>query len=183
MLLRSRAGRDAESELDELDELNGPDGLDGVGAWLRERLPDLLAESRVPGAAVAVRVGDEVVEAAAGVLSTATGVEATVDSLFQIGSITEVMTATLVMQLVDEGELDLDAPVRTVLTEFRIADERAAQRITARHLLSHVAGFEGDIFTDTGKGDDCLAAGGGTSARSPCPSSPACRLTLARPST
>ncbi|MFJ4770803.1 serine hydrolase domain-containing protein [Streptomyces uncialis] len=138
---------------DGLDRVNG---LDGVGAWLRHRLPGLLDESRVPGAAVAVTAGDEVVEAAAGVLSTATGVEATVDSLFQIGSVTKVVTATLVMQLVDEGRLDLDAPVRAVLPEFRIADERAARRITARQLLSHTAGFEGDIFTDTGKGDDCL---------------------------
>ncbi|WP_229698829.1 serine hydrolase domain-containing protein [Wenjunlia tyrosinilytica] len=138
---------------DGLDELEGPDK---VGAWLRHRLPGLLAESRVPGAAVAVLAGDEVVEAAAGVLSTATGVGATVDSLFQIGSITKVVTATLVMQLVDEGRLDLDAPVRAVLPEFRIADERAARRITARQLLCHVAGFEGDVFTDTGKGDDCL---------------------------
>lgn len=130
--------------------------LDEIGAWLRHRLTDLLAENRVPGAAVAVRAGDETVDAAAGVLSTATGVEATVDSLFQIGSITKVLTATLAMQLVDEAELDLDAPVRTYLPEFRIADERAAERITVRQLMCHVAGFEGDIFTDTGKGDDCI---------------------------
>ncbi|MCM2392072.1 serine hydrolase domain-containing protein [Streptomyces albipurpureus] len=138
------------------DGLDKLDGLDRVGAWLRHRLPDLIVESGVPGAAVAVCAGDEVVEAAAGVLSTATGVGATVDSLFQIGSITKVVTATLVMQLVDEGRLDLDAPVRAVLPEFRIADEQAARRITTRHLLCHAAGFEGDIFTDTGKGDDCL---------------------------
>ncbi|MEU5401262.1 serine hydrolase [Streptomyces sp. NPDC005963] len=138
------------------DGLGEVDGLDGVGVWLRQRLPGLVVESGVPGAAVAVSVGDDVVEAAAGVLSTATGVGATVDSLFQIGSITKVVTATLVMQLVDEGRLDLDAPVREVLPEFRIADERAARQITARQLLCHIAGFEGDVFTDTGKGDDAL---------------------------
>ncbi|GAA4363650.1 serine hydrolase domain-containing protein [Actinomadura verrucosospora] len=130
--------------------------LDEIGAWLRHRLADLLAENRVPGAAVAVCAGGETVDAAAGVLNTATGVEATVDSLFQIGSITKVLTATLAMQLVDEERLDLDAPVRTYLPEFRIADERAAERITVRQLMCHVAGFEGDIFTDTGKGDDCV---------------------------
>ncbi|MGV9771738.1 serine hydrolase domain-containing protein [Streptosporangium sp. NPDC003464] len=130
--------------------------LDEVGAWLQHRLPDLLTENQVPGAAVAVCAGDETVEAAAGMLSTVTGVEATVDTLFQIGSITKVLTTTLAMQLVDEGELDLDAPVRAYLPEFRIADERAAERITVRQLMCHVAGFEGDIFTDTGKGDDCL---------------------------
>jgi CubicO group peptidase (beta-lactamase class C family) len=131
-------------------------GLDGVGAWLRERLPGLLAESGVPGAAVAVDLAGEVVEAAAGVLSTATGVEATTDSLFQIGSITKTVTATLVMQLVDEGLLDLDTPVRSVLPGFRLADERAAETVTVRQLLCHTAGFEGDVFTDTGRGDDCL---------------------------
>ncbi|MER6808725.1 serine hydrolase domain-containing protein [Spirillospora sp. NPDC000708] len=127
-----------------------------IGAWLRHRLPDLLAENRVPGAAVAVCADGETVDAAAGVLNTVTGVEATVDSLFQIGSITKVLTATLAMQLVDDGMLDLDAPVRTYLPGFRIGDERAAERVTVRHLMCHVAGFEGDVFTDTGKGDDCL---------------------------
>ena len=98
----------------------------------------------------------EVIDRAAGVLSTATGVEATTDSLFQIGSITKVWTTTLVMQLVDEGLLELDAPVRTYLPDFHIADESAAAAITVRMLLCHTAGFEGDIFTDTGRGDDCV---------------------------
>ncbi|MFJ7200291.1 MULTISPECIES: serine hydrolase domain-containing protein [unclassified Streptomyces] len=127
-----------------------------IGVWLRERLPGLIDECQVPGAAVAVQAGGRYVEAAAGVLSTGTGVRATVDSLFQIGSITKVVTATLVMQLVEEGLLDLDLPVVDVLPEFRIADAEAGRRVTPRRLLSHTAGFEGDIFTDTGKGDDCL---------------------------
>ncbi|MGW2157456.1 serine hydrolase [Nonomuraea sp. NPDC001699] len=130
--------------------------LEEIGAWLRHRLAGLLAENEVPGAAVAVAAGRETVEVAAGTLSTATGVEATTGSLFQIGSITKVLTATLAMQLADEGRLDLDAPVRAHLPEFRIGDERAARRITTRQLMCHVSGFEGDVFTDTGKGDDCV---------------------------
>jgi CubicO group peptidase (beta-lactamase class C family) len=125
-------------------------------AWLTGTLPTLVAEHRVPGAAVAVLVGDDVVEAAAGVLSKATGVEATPDSLFQIGSITKVWTATLAMQLVDEGALDLDATVRTYLPDFAVADGDASARMTVRQLLCHTTGFEGDIFTDTGQGDDCV---------------------------
>ena len=81
---------------------------------------------------------------------------ATADSVFQIGSITKLWTSTLVMQLVDEGKVDLDATVRTYLPEFRIGDEDAAARITVRQLLNHTSGFEGDIFTDTGVGDDCI---------------------------
>ena len=60
------------------------------------------------------------------------------------------------MQLVDEGKVDLDVPIRRYLPEFRIADESAAARITTRQLLCHTAGFEGDIFTDTGLDDDCV---------------------------
>jgi CubicO group peptidase (beta-lactamase class C family) len=130
--------------------------LNEITTWLNGRFSELLAEHKVPGAAIAILAGGEVVDFAAGVLSKGTGVEATTDSVFQIGSITKVWTTTLVMQLVDEGKLDLDAPVRAVLPEFRLADESAAATITARQLLSHTAGFEGDIFTDTGRGDDCV---------------------------
>jgi CubicO group peptidase (beta-lactamase class C family) len=130
--------------------------LDDLQAELTATLPALLARHKVPGAAVAVSVGDEVVDAAAGVLSKGTGVEATPDSLFQVGSITKVWTATLAMQLVDEGKLDLDATVRTYLPDFAVADDDASARMTVRQLLCHTTGFEGDIFTDTGTGDDCV---------------------------
>jgi CubicO group peptidase (beta-lactamase class C family) len=130
--------------------------LPEVKAWLAEQLPTLIEKYNVPGAAVAVLADGEVVDSAAGVLSKATGVEATPDSVFQIGSITKLWTSTLVMQLVDEGKVDLDVPVRKYLPEFKIKDEDAAAQITTRQLLSHTSGFEGDIFTDTGVGDDCV---------------------------
>ncbi len=132
--------------------------LRDVQTWVAEQLPALIDKYQVPGAAIAVQVDGEVFDAAAGILSKTTGVEATPDSVFQIGSITKLWTSTLVMQLVDEGKVDLDVPVRTYLPEFRIGDESAAAKITTRQLLSHTAGFEGDIFTDTGLGDDCLEA-------------------------
>lgn len=130
--------------------------LSEINDWLQENLPRLVAEHGVPGATAAVTMSGEVVEAAAGVLNKNTGVETTTDSVFQIGSITKVWTTTLAMQLVDEGLLDLDAPVREYVPEFRIADEDAAKRITVRQLMSHTSGFEGDLFTDTGRGDDCV---------------------------
>jgi CubicO group peptidase (beta-lactamase class C family) len=130
--------------------------FDDVQAWLDEKLPELLRKYHVPGAAWAVAQGDQVIDGAVGLLSKATGVEATADSVFQIGSITKLWTSTLVMQLADEGRVDLDQPVRAYLPEFRVADEVASAVITVRQLLNHTAGFEGDIFTDTGVGDDCL---------------------------
>src|SRR5215469_12657033 len=131
--------------------------LSEIKGWLEDRLPAILGERRVPGAAVAVSAGDEVIDHAAGVLSKSTKVDATPDTVFQVGSITKVWTTTLVMQLADEGKLDADAPVRRYLPDFRIADDLAAATITVRHMLCHTAGFEGDIFTDTGRGDDAIA--------------------------
>ena len=130
--------------------------LDEVKAWLDTRLPELITTYDVPAAAVAVSVGEDSVEAAAGVLSLSTGVAATTDSVFQIGSITKVWTATMVMQLVEQGRVDLEAPVQRYLPDFRVADATASSAMTVRQLLSHTAGFEGDIFTDTGPGDDAL---------------------------
>ncbi|MCG5215822.1 serine hydrolase domain-containing protein [Streptosporangium sp. KLBMP 9127] len=131
--------------------------LDTLADWLGERLPELIAEHRVPGAVIGVYANGEHLERAAGVLNTRTGVPVTTDSLFQIGSITKVWTATLALQLVEDGKLDLDLPVRAYLPEFRLADESAAALITTRHLLCHTAGFEGDTVTDTGRGDDAIA--------------------------
>lgn len=130
--------------------------LTDTGAWLQATLGDLIARGGVPAASVAVLSGGRVVTASAGVLNTGTGVEATTDSLFQIGSITKVWTATLIMQLVDEDRLDLDAPVAGILPGFALGEQDAATTITTRQLLSHTAGFEGDYFTDTGTGDDCV---------------------------
>ncbi|WP_328326611.1 beta-lactamase family protein [Kribbella sp. NBC_00382] len=130
--------------------------LSEIETWLQDRLPALLAEHQVPGTAVGVLFGDEVIDHAAGVLSKATEVPATADTVFQIGSITKVWTTTLVMQLVDEGRIDLDKPLREYLPEFVIGDEAAAAVITIRQLLSHTSGFEGDLFNETGKGDDAV---------------------------
>ncbi|MEV6414604.1 serine hydrolase domain-containing protein [Kribbella sp. NPDC051718] len=130
--------------------------LSEIETWLQDRLPALLAEHQVPGTAVGVLFGGEVIDHAAGVLSRATDVPVTPDTVFQIGSITKVWTTTLVMQLVDEGKIDLDKPLRDYLPEFVISDEAAAAVITVRQLLSHTSGFEGDIFNETGKGDDAI---------------------------
>ncbi|MEO3875431.1 serine hydrolase domain-containing protein [Nonomuraea sp. B12E4] len=125
---------------------------------LRERLATQAERHGVPGAALAVLRNGVVAEAATGVLNTRTGVAATTDSVFQVGSITKTWTATLIMQLVDEGLLDLDRPIRDHLPAFALADEAAAALVTARHLLTHTAGFAGEDLTDYGRDDGAVAA-------------------------
>lgn len=128
------------------------------GQHWQQQLDELAADHGVPGAVLGVlRLGDpDVYNWATGVLNIVTGVPVTTDSLFQIGSITKTWTATLIMQLVDEGRLDLDAPVTDVLPELQLGDPELAKQVTMRHLLTHSSGIDGDIFVDTGRGDDCL---------------------------
>lgn len=126
-------------------------------AELETKLSELIAKHEVPGAQLAVLDGDEIVESAAGVLSVRTGFPVTSDALFLPGSIGKLYTATLVLMLAQEGRLDLDTPIRAYLPDFRVQDEEAAAIVTPRNLLSHTSGFDGDHFTDTGRGDDALA--------------------------
>lgn len=123
-------------------------------SWLDENLTRLIDKHGVPAASIAVLADGQVSAAAAGILNLNTGVEATIDAVFQVGSITKLWTTTLIMQLVAEGKVDLDRPVRDYLPEFKLADEATAAAVTPRHLLTHTGGFSGDAFTPTSRGDD-----------------------------
>ncbi|CCH30101.1 serine hydrolase domain-containing protein [Actinosynnema sp. NPDC047251] len=127
----------------------------------QERLDVLATAHDVPGVQVGVLELDadgnaEVRVLVSGVTSLDTGVTVTEDTLFQYGSISKVWTTTLLMQLVDEGLLTLDTPVVDVLPEFRLADPEHAPKVTVRQLVTHTSGIDGDIFLDTGDGDDCV---------------------------
>lgn len=135
-----------------VSDLQTPTRLRGFSSRFRAALD----RHRVPGGSIAILDGDDLLEVAAGVLNVNTGERATPGSLFQIGSITKSYAATLVMQLVDEGRLDLDVPVTRYLPEFSVLDEDVTTRVTMRHLLSHTSGIQGDHFVDTGRGDDCV---------------------------
>jgi CubicO group peptidase (beta-lactamase class C family) len=60
------------------------------------------------------------------------------------------------MGLVEEGKIGLDETIASYLPDFQVADEEVSRSVTIRQLLAHTAGFDGDHFEDTGRGDDCL---------------------------
>lgn len=62
-------------------------------------------------------------------------------TIFRIGSISKLFTWTAVMQLAEQGKLDLNADVNTYLTDFKIPDTYP-EPITLAHLMTHTAGFE-----------------------------------------
>ena len=121
------------------------------------RLGELARQARVPGAVLGIWTGDQEILAACGVLNRATRVRVSTDSVFQVGSITKLWTATMIMQLIDEGLLSLDTTVAQALPGVRLGAPDLADQVTVTHLLTHTSGIDGDIFTDTGRGDDCVA--------------------------
>jgi len=131
-----------------------------AGSW-QPRLADLLTRHGVPGASVGVLRRDPGTDAnerfavAAGVLNVRTGLACTPESVFQIGSITKSWTATLILRLVEAGKLSLDGSPAAVLPEL-VLPEELAHRVTIRQLLDHTSGLDGDVISDTGRGDDCL---------------------------
>jgi CubicO group peptidase (beta-lactamase class C family) len=120
------------------------------------RLGELARQARVPGAALGIWTDGQEILAACGVLNRATRARVSTDSVFQVGSITKLWTASMIMQLVDEGQLSLDTTVAQALPGLRLGADLADQ-VTVAHLLTHTSGIDGDIFTDTGRGDDCVA--------------------------
>jgi CubicO group peptidase (beta-lactamase class C family) len=120
----------------------------------------LIAEHNVPGAVLGVFDGKETTAVASGIANRNTGAAMTPDTLFLTGSITKVWVTTIAMMLVEAGEIDLDAPVRTYLPEFRVADDEATRSITVRHLLTHSSGIDAADYIpdDLGRGAGNIAA-------------------------
>ena len=131
-------------------------GPNGLSDWLSARLTEYAAQFGIIGAAAALLQGDALAQAAAGVLNVSTGVTATPDALFQLGSITKTFTATLALQLLEQGRIELDAPVRKYLPDFGVASDRVSADLTVRHLLTHTSGIDGEFFIDTGTDSDCI---------------------------
>ncbi|HEY0303265.1 MAG TPA: serine hydrolase domain-containing protein, partial [Rhizomicrobium sp.] len=122
-----------------------------------DRLAEAARRCGVPGASIAVFRDGVVHTAAFGVLDSDTRAPATPDTLFHVGSVTKPCVATAIMVLVEQGGLELDAPVARYLPELKLAGAPVSRRMTVRQLLSHTSGIDGDFFVDTGAGDDCLA--------------------------
>ncbi|MCG5438333.1 serine hydrolase domain-containing protein [Micromonospora foliorum] len=132
-----------------------------VNAWLDGLLPAALDRTGIAGATVAVVNNGRIITTRGyGYADTGAGGNEAVPvdpdrHLFRMGSVSKLVTATAVLQLVQSGKLDLDADVETYL-DFDLPRhyERA---VTLRHLLTHTAGFEeriaGLIGTDGGDVD------------------------------
>lgn len=111
---------------------------------------------QVPGVAIGIYHKGEELAAGFGITSAEHPLPVTVDTLFQTGSISKTFTGTLMMMLVEQGKVDLDAPAQKYIRDFKVKDSEVSKTVTVRHLLTHMGGWVGDYFNDFGNGDDAL---------------------------
>jgi CubicO group peptidase (beta-lactamase class C family) len=121
-----------------------------LDAFFAGALGGLMAERHVPGAVVlVVKDGDVLFARGYGAADLATGRPVDPETtLFRVASVSKLFTATAVMQLVEQGKLDLDADVNGYLEEFQVPKAFAAP-ITLRHLLTHTPGFDDSFLHGT----------------------------------
>jgi len=96
---------------------------------------------KIPGASLTIVEGDRTVHTRGFGRARPGGEAPTPQTPFFIGSITKSFTALALMQLVEAGKVELDAPVQRYLPWFRVGDPRASAQMTVRHLLNQTSGL------------------------------------------
>lgn len=90
----------------------------------------------IPGAALVIVQRGEVVHLRELGVADSKGRAVTPQTPFEIGSCTKSFTALAILQLAEQAQVELDAPVQEYLPWFQVADPDASARITIRHLLN-----------------------------------------------
>lgn len=116
--------------------LQAPPDYAAIDAYIQKQM----REWHIPGAAVLIVQDDQMAHLQSfGQADSKNPV--TPQTPFEIGSCTKSFTALAVMQLVEQGKLDLDTPVQQYIPWFRAADADASAQITIRHLLNQSSGL------------------------------------------
>lgn len=123
---------------------------------LTDTVRELATELDVVGASVGVHADGQERYAFHGVTHIENPLPVDEGTLFQFGSTGKTFTATAMLRLVEQGKVDLDAPVRSYVPELTLKDEDVAERVTVLQLFNHTAGWQGDMLDNTGDGDDAL---------------------------
>src|SRR5215211_3709986 len=119
------------------DKTPQSDTFEEIDAHIERQMERL----NVPGATLAIVEDDKIVHLRGFGQARPGGEAPTPQTPFFIGSLTKSFTALAVMQLVEDGKVELDAPVQRYLPWFRVADPRAFAQITVRHLLNQTSGL------------------------------------------
>jgi CubicO group peptidase (beta-lactamase class C family) len=104
-----------------------------------------MKEFGVPGVALGVIDGGTTTVRGLGVTSVEDSIPVNAHTVFPIASISKTFAATAIMRLVEQGKVDLRAPVRTYIPTFRVRDSVVSRDVTVWHLLTHLGGWEGQV--------------------------------------
>ena len=128
-------------------------------SWVNNFLAEQAANSQMPSLGlVVVKDGGVFFQKGYGQASDERDVIVTPDqTLFRAASISKLVTSTAVMQLVEQGRLDLDADINTYLTRFQL-ESNYPSPITVHHLLTHTSGIEDRLFGNTVPSADQLVS-------------------------
>jgi CubicO group peptidase (beta-lactamase class C family) len=114
-----------------------------------------MREYRVPGVAIGVFHNGVVTTRGLGVTNAEDPLAVTDHTVFPIASISKTFAATMVMRLAEQGKIDLKAPVRKYLPDFKVRDDAVSREATVWNLLTHSAGWEGQV-SGPERGEDTL---------------------------
>jgi CubicO group peptidase (beta-lactamase class C family) len=126
-----------------------PGDYDGAFEYLSAYIEGRMKKSGVVGMSIAVVSDNEILWTRGfGYADKERGIEVTPGTLFDPASVAKVFTATALMQLVEQGKVDLDRPVTDYLPEFSMKSRFSATSgdITVRQLCTHHSGIPGDRF-------------------------------------
>jgi CubicO group peptidase (beta-lactamase class C family) len=130
--------------------------LEAVAAHLREQAAAYCESSQVPGYLAGVYHDGEQAVVAHGTANVVTKAPMREDTGFLFGSVTKILTTTLVLQQVERGAIDLDERVVAYLPEFTLTTPAAAEQIRVRNLLTHTNGIDADLFFLDARGRSAL---------------------------
>ncbi len=114
-----------------------------------------MREFGVPGVAIGIFDNGVITTRGLGVTNVEDPLPVTDHTVFPIASISKTFAATMAMRLVEQGKLDLKAPVRNYLPDFKVRDAAVSRNVTMWHLLTHTAGWEGQV-SGPERSDDTL---------------------------
>jgi CubicO group peptidase (beta-lactamase class C family) len=115
-----------------------------------------MAEYGIPGVAFGIVKNGQATVRGFGVTNVDEPQPVTPDTVFALASISKTVTATAIMRLVEQGKIDLSAPVRKYLPDFTVQSDAASRDVAIWHLLTHTPGWEGQI-TPEDRGTQTLA--------------------------
>lgn len=114
-----------------------------------------MKEYSVPGIALGVIADGQPTIRGLGVTNVEDPLPVTAHTVFPIASISKTFAATAMMRLVEQGKVDLHAPVRTYVPDFKVRDADVSRDVTVWHLLTHLGGWEGQV-SGPDRGTDTL---------------------------